>query len=162
MTGDPFDREALRSAWKLATDMQRRIYAQQKKIRRRARSGATVADLQMMQAATGDPRFVAAIEAMKAHGFDRKDAGTWKRIFDGDQRLYVRRMHELLTRKRVRSVSDAAAIVAEMFCVGGQSFDAVVKKLERAYVRAKPILTTRVSRQSDAVVSALLRRAQKF
>jgi hypothetical protein len=139
-----FDDKALRAAWERVIPLQRRIYGDDStKASRRARYGEMVAALEAMHSATGDARFVAAIEAMKEHGFDRQDAGTWRRL-DRTEKVCVRRMHELLLRNRVRSVGHAAGMVAVMFSIDGASFDAVRKRLERAYVRAKPILTTRV------------------
>jgi hypothetical protein len=139
------DDKALRAAWDRVIPLQRRIYGDDStKASRRARYGEMVAALEAMHSATGDARFVAAVEAMKEHGFDRQDAGTWKRRFDSTEKVCVRRMHELLSRNRARNARHAAGMVAVMFSIDGASFDAVRKRLERAYRRAKPILTTRI------------------
>ena len=135
------DDKALRAAWERVIQLQRRIYGDDStKASRRARYGEMVAALEAMLSATGDARFVAAIEAMKEHGFGRPDAGTWKRRLDRTEKVCVRQMHELLSRSWARNPRHAAAIIAVMFSIDGASFDAVRKRLERAYGRAKPTI----------------------
>jgi hypothetical protein len=78
-----------------------------------------------------------------------RDVRTWRRKSaerrkDSVDRVCVRRIHDLLERDKTLSVRVAAARVAVEFWVSGPSFDAVVKRLERAYRRAKPILASRV------------------
>ena len=51
----------------------------------------------------------------------------------------ARRMHELMSRGKARSIPHAAMIVAVTFAISGPSFDSVIKRLDRAYRRAKPL-----------------------
>jgi hypothetical protein len=132
----PWDFEALRAAWERAIPMQRGIYRPQKK-RRRARSGETIAALEDMYAATGDASFRAAVESMKKYGLDHQDAGTWRVRETRVETTCIARMHHLRKRDGTLSVRRAAAMAAVMFWVEGASFEAVVRRLERAYGRAK-------------------------
>jgi len=100
-----------------------------------------MAMLQDMHVASGDQAFAEAVNAIKKHGFDRANAGTWKnaqeKIF-GETRTCVARMEWLIERKKVPSVRQAAAQVAVEYSIAGASFNAVVKRLEGAYRRRKP------------------------
>ena len=86
-----------------------------------------------MQAATGDTRFSAAIEAITEYGLDRQNAGTWRLQERHEERFCIYQMEHLLRRDASLSVRRAAARVAVMALVDGASFDAVVKRVERAY-----------------------------
>jgi hypothetical protein len=73
------------------------------------------------------------IDVLAKHGFDHADAGTWKRAPPVDpETIYMRRMDQVMQRNggKLRS---AAARVAVEYWVAGKSFDAVVKRLSRAY-----------------------------
>lgn len=132
------DYETLRAHWERARRDAGRVYRPEKI--RRARRGEIVSALTTMHAATGDLRFGDALAAMVEHRFDRQHAGTWRIRERQEERVCIWRMHELRVRGKARSERQAAAMVAVMFCVGGLSFDAAVRKLERAYRRAKPTL----------------------
>lgn len=81
-------------------------------------------------ASGGDRRFAEAVNAIQEHGFDRADAGTWKRaktkVF-GHDRIYRARMKQLLE----GGASDryAAARVAVEYSVPAKTFDAAVRHL---------------------------------
>jgi hypothetical protein len=102
--------------------------------RRRASGASLITALTAMQAKTGDSRFGAAIEAIKEHKLDQQDAGTWKNVAHAEMAC-VRRMLALVNGKGRLSSRHAAARVAAEYAVQGKSFDAVVKRLERAYRR---------------------------
>jgi hypothetical protein len=119
-----------------------RIKVAQKKARR-ARYGEMIALLEDKHAVTGNPRFGAAMEAIKERGFGRQHAGTWRTRKKQDERVYVARMHDILEQKEAPSIRTAAARVAVEFWIPGASFEAIVKRLDRAYRRAKPILIGR-------------------
>jgi hypothetical protein len=133
MSGPPY--KALRKRWEAVCGPRRRkleagIY---RRPSRRPSGPAIIAALEDMQARTGDGRFGSAIEAIKQHGFDRQHAGTRKNVA-ATERAFVGRMLVLTNVKRL-SVHKAAAHVAVEFWIAGQSFDAVVQRLERAYRR---------------------------
>ena len=134
----PWDYKALSEIWKLAANAQRRIYSNTK-APKRARVGEMIAALSAMYHCSGDPRFTAAVEAIKEGGFDKANAGTFKARERAEDQLYARRMHYLLARDKTMSIRIAAARVAVEFIVPGATFDAVVKRLARAYRLAKPI-----------------------
>jgi hypothetical protein len=126
----------LRKRWEAVCGNRRRemeadIYRRERL--RRPSGPATVAALRGMLAQTGDDRFSAAIEAIIEHGLDQQDAGTSKRML-GIEDAYVRRMLMLTSAHRL-SIRNAAARVAVEYWVAGESFYAVVKRLERAYRR---------------------------
>jgi hypothetical protein len=94
---------------------------------------------------TNDPRV--GLAALRPPAF--RDARTWlrslaKRRKDSVDNVCVRRMHQLLERNKTLSVPGAATRVAVEFWISGPTFDAVVKRLKRAYQRARPILVSRV------------------
>ncbi len=96
-----------------------------------------MAMLQDMHVASGDQIFAEALNAIKKHGFDRANAGTWKKAQEkifGETHNYVARMEWLIGRRKV-SVSQAAAQVAVEYSIAGASFNAVVKRLQGAYRR---------------------------
>jgi hypothetical protein len=92
---------------------------------RRASAPEVIAALEFMFAATDDPIFTQATSAVRRHAgklqFTRQD-----------RRTYLRRIHHLVSRRKI-PVRAAAARTAADFFVPGDSFDAVVDKLERAY-----------------------------
>jgi hypothetical protein len=101
---------------------------------------AKVADL-TLKAKAGDAASIRSLAAMKKLG----DGRAWKRKsaqagIESANSVCVNRMHELLERNKARSIRHAAATVAVVFSISGPSFAAVVKRLDRAYRCAKPLL----------------------
>jgi hypothetical protein len=128
--------DALRKRWERVCGEQvlnreARFYPRR---RRRASGAAIITALTAMQAKTGDSRFGSAIDAIKEHKLDRQDAGTWKNAAEAEMAC-VGRMLALVNGKGRLSSRQAAARVAAEYAVQGKSFDAVVKRLERAYRR---------------------------
>jgi hypothetical protein len=129
MTADDWDYETFRLRWQRTHHFACRVPAKT----RRARSGEVVYWLKWAIGLTGDPRFAAAIEATKEHKLDRLNSKTLQRVvWRPIERTCIRRMQQLL-RVQTRSMRWAAARTANEFHIEAQSFDAVVRRLERAY-----------------------------
>ena len=127
-----WDYETLRRRWERTRVAEQGAYRRPEKTRR-ARGGEVVNALKEAIGATGDPRFAAAIKALKEHGLDRPDAKTFQRArWRPIEYNCLRRMEQLL-RVPARSTRVAAARTAVEFHVEALSFDAVVRRLERAY-----------------------------
>ena len=107
---------------------------------KRARSSEVISALFDMYVDTGDARLRSALETMQERGFDHPHAGTWRARERREERVCVWRMHEFRVRRKARSLRQAAATVAVTFGIGGQSFDAVVSRLRKAYRRERPAL----------------------
>jgi hypothetical protein len=78
-----------------------------------------------------------------------RDDRSWRRASAKSRKgsvdkVCVRRMHDLLERDKTLTVCLAGARVAVEFWISGPTFETVVKRLDRAYRRAKPILVSRV------------------
>lgn len=105
----------------------------------RARVRRTVIDLRAIYKASGDRRLEAMANVV--YGFAPR---TNRDYTKAAKLVYMARMRQIL-RNNSRTVHNAAAQVAVEFAVPGQSFDAAVKKLERAWQRepapdAEPII----------------------
>ena len=152
---DPYDFAAFQAAWENVALVNENGRIVSKNLRqmeqliasraaatttKRTRYRAAVADL-THKANAGDVVSIRSLAAMNKLG----DGRTWKRKsmqagIESANRVCVNRMHELLERNKARSVRHAAATVAVVFSISGPSFAAVVKRLDRAYRRAKPLL----------------------
>jgi hypothetical protein len=129
-------------AWQRANEAAMRVYERPSKIKH-AHGREIISALRDMYSATGDSRFLDALAAMTEHGFDRPHAGTWRIRERREERVCVMWMHDRLAGEKTLSVRQAAKRAAVAFWISGQSLDAVTKRLERAYRRAKPALTDR-------------------
>jgi hypothetical protein len=128
-----WDYETLWRRWERTRCAEQGAYRRPTKTRR-ARGGEVVNALKEAFGAAGDPRFAAAIEALKEHGLDRPDAKTFQRIrWRPLEFNSIRRMEQLL-RVPDRSRRIAAARTAVEFHIEAASFDAVVRRLDRAYL----------------------------
>jgi hypothetical protein len=139
MTGDLWSYETLRRRWEMTrhglpgVGSERTAYRSPEKVRR-ARGSEVIAALKEAFGATGDPRLVAAIEALKESGFDQPNAKTLQRFRAVPiEANCIRRIEQLRAREPRPSVRSAAARTAVEFHVEGATFDAVVRRLERAY-----------------------------
>jgi hypothetical protein len=128
-----WDYTTLQRRWERALRLVRGAACRPTKTRR-ARAGEVVNALKDAFGATGDPRFIAAIAALKEHGLDRPDAKTFQRVrWRPIEYNSIRRMEQLL-RVPDRSRRIAAARTAVEFHIEAASFDAVVRRLDRAYL----------------------------
>lgn len=104
----------------------------------RARGPEAVAALSNFYQATGDFAFKFVVGAVRRHGFDQQNAGSLRRFEKrGADEVCITSMHRLIKR-RGASVHIAAARTAMIYSVLGNSFDAVVARLSRAYRRRFP------------------------
>jgi hypothetical protein len=132
--------EVLQARWESVHAREGEIYVRTKKMRQ-ARGSETIATLKVWYAATRDIAFRKAIEAAQKLRFDRQNSSTLKRARDMahgyDEKVFLAMMVRLLQSGRAPSLRSAAAQATVAYSVAGNSFDAVVKKLERAYRRSK-------------------------
>lgn len=139
----PYD--VLQARWERVHAREGEVYVRTKKMRQ-ARGSETIATLKVWYAATGDIAFREAIEAAQKRGFDRQNSSTLKRARDMahgyNEEVSLAMMVRLL--RRGRTLRSAAARTAVAYSVPGNSFDAVVKKLERAYRRFRQSAAVRV------------------
>jgi hypothetical protein len=89
--------------------------------------------LRQLAEATGDPVLTAALAKVEAYDIERRrweevEAETYKTV-------YLPRMEQLV--RRGVSVREAAAEIAVAWWIPGLSFEAVTKRLERMYRKAK-------------------------
>jgi hypothetical protein len=128
----------MRERWKNSQKAQHAIYAKVAPTKRPS-GPEIVAALKDIYAASGDRRVAEAIDAIQELGFDRANAGTWKRahakIFGPTNETVVERMRRLV--KHGASVRHAAARIAVEFLVPGKHFDAVVQRLTGIYRQAR-------------------------
>jgi hypothetical protein len=97
-----------------------------------------------------------------------RDDRSWRRASaksrkDSVDRVCVRRMRYLLERNETRSVPVAAARVAVEFWISGPSFEAVVRRLSRAYHRAfKGLDEARTNRRRTEKVGPVRQKVRKY
>jgi hypothetical protein len=150
MTVDPYDPAALRAKWNSLATAERGAAKRPEAPNKASlypRPGTakrqSVALLKKIeQAGVREARL--ASELLAAAGGVR-DGRAWlrgssKAAKDAADITCARRMHELMSRGKARSIPHAAMIVATTFAISGPTFDAVIKRLDRAYRRAKPLL----------------------
>jgi hypothetical protein len=132
---------ALKQRWERVRAFERLAYRRDRKIERPS-GPAVVAFLEDALEATkadSDSAYLRrAIGHLKKNGFDRADAGTWKRAYaskwgDADSACVARM--DYLVRHQNRSVRHAAAQAAAEFVVAGNTFEAVIRRLSSAYRR---------------------------
>jgi hypothetical protein len=111
--------------WEKRQKAEREIYAKVAATKRPS-GPEIVATLKEMHAASGDRRLAEAVNAIQEHGFDRADAGTWKRarakVFGPTNETIVETMRRSL--KHNPSVRHAAARAAVECGVNGKTFAA--------------------------------------
>jgi hypothetical protein len=102
---------------------------------RRASGPKIIAALKDMASATGDPRFTAAVQAIKEHRYDRQHAGTWRQIKRiAAEVAYARAMETLIWKGWPER--KAAGQVAIDFMIAGANLKSVVATLVHVYRRS--------------------------
>jgi hypothetical protein len=126
--------DELRAKWQRGHALEMKAYIRTKRIRQ-ARGSETIATLKVWYASTGDVAFSAAIRAAQKHEFNRQNSSTLKRVRDLSRGYNEEVSLAMMTRlvRSGRSIRNAAAETAVAYIVPGNSFDAVVTRLRRAY-----------------------------
>jgi hypothetical protein len=116
-------------------ETQERERAEVEAERRRSKLQHTVltvsANLKVLHAWTRDDQFAAAFDALERYRYTVADAQTQKRLHAA--LTYIPHMRRLVTRHRL-TVRRAAAVVAMMWVIPGQSFEAVTDWLRHGYL----------------------------
>ena len=127
--------EAYRAEWK----KNRRLIAVAKR-GRRIRGQDIARALQLCAEATGDPRFIDSVTALRFHNLDHEFQRNIKRAkianFGGEDAGYLVQV-EFLHRYRRLSVLEASERVAAESGLPGRTFAAAVEQLRKAYLARK-------------------------
>jgi hypothetical protein len=135
MTRRPAYFPELQARWERGRALETAAYAEEEKPRL-GRTTEVAATLVAMYRATGRGIYAEAHRAMMFDGFLDDDgacgrfAPWWEKQAEA---TYIERMKFLVERDADRSVRHAAARTAAEYLVPGKNFEAVVKRLERAY-----------------------------
>jgi hypothetical protein len=126
----------LGETWKRGRKAERTIYKNAAPPKRPS-GPDVVAALKEMHAASGDRRITEAVKAIQELGFDRADAGTWKRAhfkkFGPTNETIVESMRRSIKHKH--SVRHAAARAAVEYGIPANSFDAAVRHVSDIWHR---------------------------
>jgi hypothetical protein len=148
--------DLLEKAWKTAA-ARRPIKTSYDAIDTTSLSGEATADaLELLFEVTGDEAFRTALLALRGHGLHKGGLKeNLKRKLRGklNARPAIRYAMSTMAgwRRRVRSDREAARLTAAQMGIPGQSFDAAVDELRKAYVQLKKLVETGSNEPADDV-----------